>query len=354
MDAFKEILTQTYWHNTVENYLIAFGVFVVFLIIFKIFEKILLKKLEKLVKKTKTDIDDELIKIIESIPNIFYVLISVYIGLQFLLVNSMITKILNALLIILIIYWGTKAATNIIEYVLYKMAAKKGSVKREKNSTYFALSLVAKIVLWATGFLLLLSNLGVNITAFVASLGIGGIAIALAAQNILGDIFSSFSIYFDKPFEIGDYIVVGEQKGTVKRIGLKTTRIQALQGEEIVVSNRKLTDTQIRNFKKMKKRRIDFEIHATYDTPTTKMKKVPGMIRKIIKDVKLCTPDRIHFKEFGDSGLIFEIVYFVDSNSYKESMGARQEINLEIKKAFEKEGIEMAFPTRTLHVNKLN
>ncbi len=353
METFQQLLKQIYWGNSVKAYLIAFGIFIALIIAFKIFERIILIQIEKWAKKTKTDIDDEAVKIVESIPDAFYMLISVYIALQFLSVNITVHKILNALLIILIILWGTKAASNLIEYALYKMSARKGGAKREKNSTYFALSLVAKIVLWTTGLLLLLSNLGVNITALVASLGVGGIAIALALQNILGDVFSSFSIYFDKPFEIGDYIVIGDQKGYVKRIGLKTTRMEALDGEEIVFSNRKLTDAQIRNFKKLKKRRITFEVHATYDTPTKKMEKVPGMIKKIIKKVKLCEPSRIHFKEFGDSGLIFEIVYYVDSNSYAESMDARQEINMEIKRAFEKEGIDMAFPTQTIHVNQV-
>ena len=354
METFQELLKQTFWSNTVQSYLIAFGIFIALIIIFKIFEKIILIQIEKWAKKTTTDIDDEAVKILESIPDAFYMLISVYIALQFLVVNITVSKILNALLIILIIFWGTKAVSNLIEFALYKMSSKKGEKRTEKNSTYFALSLVAKIILWTTGILLLLSNLGVNITALVASLGIGGIAIALALQNILGDIFSSFSIYFDKPFEIGDYIVIGDQKGTVKRIGLKTTRVQSLQGEEIVISNRELTSAQIRNFKKMKKRRITFEIHATYDTPSAKSKKIIKIIKYIFKKVKLCTLDRVHFKEFGSSALIFEIVYFIDSAEYGDYMDKQQEMNFAIKKEFEKEGIEMAFPTQTLHVNRLN
>src|SRR5690606_36212258 len=144
-----------------------------------------------------------------------------------------------------------KVAAQIIEYVLFKFS--KGTERPEKNTTYYAFALMAKILLWSTGLLLILSNLGVNISALVASLGIGGIAVALALQNILGDIFSSFSIYLDKPFEVGDFVVVGAHQGTVKKIGLKTTRIQALQGEEIVISNNELTKGRVQNFKRMTK-----------------------------------------------------------------------------------------------------
>lgn len=274
-----------------------------------------------------------------------------YVALQFLAVHETVTKIVNATLIILVFYWATMAVSNLIEYLLYKFSKKDGK-KREKNTTYFAFSLIAKILLWSTGLLLILSNLGVNISAFVASLGIGGIAIALAAQNILGDIFSSFSIYLDKPFEIGDYIVVGDQSGTVKKIGLKTTRVEALQGEEIVISNQELTSTRVRNFKKMKKRRIVFEFGITYDTPVKKLKKIPKLAKEIFKKTKLVDLDRIHFKEFGAFSLNYEVVYFIKSSAYVDYMDAQQKLNLAIMEAFEKEGIEMAFPTQTIHIAK--
>ncbi len=235
---------------------------------------------------------------------------------------------------------------------MYKLAKKKGGSYKKKNTTYLALALIAKLILWTTGFLLVLSNLGVNISALIASLGIGGIAIALAVQNVLGDIFSSFSIYLDKPFEIGDYIIVGDHSGTVKKIGLKSTRIEALQGEEIVISNNELTTTRIQNFKTMKKRRIAFQIGLTYDTSSTKLKKVPKLIESIIEKTKNAEFSRAHFHEFGDFALKYEIVYYIHSGEYQDYMDAQEAINLEIHKAFEKEKIDMAFPTQTLHLEK--
>lgn len=344
-------LEKTFFENTVQNYLIALGIFVMALIVFKIFKQIIQNRVEKWTKKTKTDIDDEMVKIIEEIPGLFYVIISLYIAFKYLAVSDAIQKGLNAVLVILIIYWATMAASNLIEYLLFKFSKKEGK-KREKNTTYFALTLLVKIILWSTGLLMILSNLGLNISAFVASLGIGGIAVALAAQNILGDIFSSFSIYFDKPFEVGDYVVIGDQSGTVKKIGLKTTRIEALQGEEIVVSNNELTSTRIQNFKKMKKRRIAFGFGVTYDTPTKKLKNIPIMLKAIFKKTKLVDLDRAHFKEFGDFSLNFEVVYFIKSGTYGDYMDAQQKINLAIMEGFEKEKIEMAFPTQTIYVQK--
>lgn len=353
MEQFEPILALSYLDNTVEKYLIALGVLLITVIVIKIFKQIVLKKTKKWAKKTKTDIDDEVIRVIEDIPNLLYTYIGFYFGLKTLAVHSIIDKIADVIFIVLVIFWATKAAADLIEFILYKVGDKqKTGGKREKTTTYLAISLIVKIVLWSVGFLLILSNLGVNISALVASLGIGGIAIALAVQNILGDMFSSFSIYFDKPFEIGDYIVVGDHMGTVKRIGLKTTRVTSLGGEEIVISNQELTSTRVRNFKRMKKRRIAFHFGLVYGTPSAKLKKANGIVEKVIKKAKLADLDRVHFKEFGDSSLNFEVVYYLNSKEYLDYMNTQQEINFGIKDAFEKEGIEMAFPTQTLYVNK--
>ena len=202
------------------------------------------------------------------------------------------------------------------------------------------------------GLLLILSNLGFDITTLIASLGIGGVAIALAVQSILSDLFNSLSIYVDKPFTVGDFIIVGDHMGTVQKIGLKTTRIQALQGEEIVISNSELTSSRVRNFKQMQKRRIVFAFGVTYDTSTEKVKKIPEMVKNAIDPLEKAEYDRAHFKNFGDSSLDFEVVYYVLTGDYTEYMDIQQSINLRIMEEFEKEGIEMAFPTRTVHLVK--
>ena len=190
-------------------------------------------------------------------------------------------------------------------------------------------------------------------------LAIGGAATAIvigfALQHVLSDFFSAFSIYFDRPFEIGDYIIVGEYSGTVTKIGMKSTRVQLLQGEELVLANSELTKTSVRNFKKMKKRRISFTFGVTYDTTSKQLKKIPEIIKNIINPEKIeyiDRLDRVHFTEFGDFSLNFEVVYYVKTKDYVKYRDTQQEINFKIKEAFEKEGIEMAFPTQTIYLNK--
>ena len=352
MEKYYHLLELSYFGNTVHSYMVAFGVFVAALLFFKLLKSRVFHKLNDWAKRTRTDADDELVMILNKIPGVLYFFGALYIALQFIDLISGIEKTVEIVVIILLFYWATKVASELIEYGLSKLARSQNG-KREKNTTYYALALIARIILWSTGLLLILSNLGVNISALVASLGIGGIAIALAIQNILGDIFSSFSIYLDKPFEVGDYIVIGDHQGTVKKIGLKTTRVEALQGEEIVISNNELTSTRVQNFKRMKKRRVLFMIGVEYGTAHKILKKIPKLLKDAIKTVDKTTFDRSNFKSFGASSLDFETVYYLESNDYKEYMRTQEKINLAVVEAFEKEGIQIAFPTQTLYVHQL-
>ena len=211
---------------------------------------------------------------------------------------------------------------------------------------------IIKGVIWGFGILLVLSNLGINISSLLAGLGIGGIAVALALQNILGDLFSAFAIYLDKPFEVGDFIVVGESKGTVEKIGIKTSRLRALQGEELIISNKELTNARIQNFKKMKERRITFRLGVTYETPLEKLKKIPEIIKQIITSFEDTRFERAHFVQFGDFALIFEVVYYMTTPAYIDYLNTQEKINFKIKEIFEKENIEMAYPTQTIFLKK--
>ena len=235
----------------------------------------------------------------------------------------------------------------LVDYIFKKITEKK---KDEGVKTAFSyLSIFAKVLVWSFGLLLILSNLGVNITSLVAGLGIGGIAFAFAIKNILEDLFSSFAIFFDKPFVPGDFIQVGDQRGVVKKIGIKTTRIQATQGEEIVFSNQELTSSQIHNFKKLRERRINFSFGIIYETPLEKIAEISDMVKKIILEIEGARFDRAHFNCFADSALSFEVVYFVMSDDYNQYMDIQQKINLAILEVFKKEGIEMAYPTRVVY-----
>jgi len=339
-----------YLNNTVLSYAIALAALIILLIVFKIFQFTMLKRLSKLAEKTKTDIDDVLIKVVKSVRPPFYFFLAFYLALYFLTFHDVARKVINAILIIWVIYLVVKAVQIFIDHVV----AKSMGQEKEKNAKAAAkiIGLLAKIVIWSLGLLLLLSNLGVNITSLVAGMGIGGIAIALALQNILTDLFSSFAIYFDKPFRIGDFIAVGTEKGTVEKIGVKTTRIKSPQGEEIVISNKELTSARVQNFGMMEERRIVFPIGVVYETKPDKLRKVPEIIKEIIESVKDTRFDRVHFRQFADFALTFEIVYYVTSSDYVQFMDIQQEINFKIFDAFSTEKISMAYPTQTVYINK--
>jgi small-conductance mechanosensitive channel len=223
-------------------------------------------------------------------------------------------------------------------------ASSDGETRTAASATIF----LASLAIWAVLILAGLSTLGFEISALVAGLGVGGVAAALAVQSILGDLFASLSIYFDRPFHIGDFIVVGEEMGTVERIGLRTTRVRSLGGEQIVFANGDLTKSRIRNYKRMDERRVVFAFGVEYGTPLEQLRQVPDIVKSIIEARDGTRFDRAHFKEFGDFALSFEVVYFVLSPDYNAYMDHQQAVNLEVFAQFRERGIQFAFPTQTL------
>jgi small-conductance mechanosensitive channel len=207
-------------------------------------------------------------------------------------------------------------------------------------------------IVYISAFLALLVVFNVDLSGLVVGLGVGGIAIALALQTVLSDVFSAFSIFFDRPFEVGDFVVVGDYSGTVKKIGIKSTRLQLLQGEELVISNKELTTSILRNFRKMKRRRVVFTIGVDTDTPPAKLQRIPAIVADIVKQRALAKFERVHFKEFGEFSLNFEVVYYMKSSNYVKYLDTQQEINFAIIEAFEREGIEMPFPTQTIRLQR--
>ncbi|HED38491.1 MAG TPA: mechanosensitive ion channel family protein, partial [Ignavibacteria bacterium] len=267
---FEQIKTMEIWQyslagNTVLDFAIALGAFLSFLVVFKIFQVIILARLKKLAEKTKTDIDDTLVEIVKSLKPPFYSFLAFYSAMFFLTLGDVFKKAIDVVLIIWIILQVILAVQILIDYIIKKRMGDEEDAAAENAINI--LGKLSKWVLWSFGLLLVFSNLGIDVTSLIAGLGIGGIAIALALQNTLSELFSSFSIYFDKPFTPGDFIVVGDKKGVVEKIGIKTTRLKALQGEELIISNKELTSAQIQNFKKMKERRISFSSGVTYETP---------------------------------------------------------------------------------------
>ncbi|MEX1014636.1 MAG: mechanosensitive ion channel family protein [Candidatus Paceibacterota bacterium] len=345
---------ETFLSNSLGDYAVALVVFAVLFVVFKIVQLSLLNKLTKLAKKTSTKIDDTLIKIARSIKPSFYFFLSLYIAVKALVLLPIIQTVIDVVIIVWVIYQVVIALQIFLNYLFNRLEDKEDLSAEGAGSRKMAIQLLGKIakgVLWTIAVLMILSNLGVNITSLIAGLGIGGVAVALALQNVLGDLFSAFVIYFDKPFVVGDFIIVGESMGTVERIGIKTTRIRALQGEEIIMSNTDLVSGEIHNFKRMSDRRIVFEVGVEYDTHQDNLEKIPEIVKKSFEGIKDVRFARAHLKKFGDSAFLFEIVYNVLAADFDTYMDRNQEILLNIRKGFQKEGIEFAFPTRTLYVN---
>lgn len=337
----------------VKQVIASVGVFLFFIIIGWIVYHIFERYFTRWAKKTKTKLDDEIFRNIKKPIYFFVILIGTYSALETLTILDNYSEALAFIFTIAEILLATFIVTRVVNVVIAWYAEKRPK-KEMSEHILFILKKIINGIIYLFAFLIILYVLNIDLSGVVIGLGVGGIAIAFALQNVLSDAFSAFSIYFDKPFEIGDYIVVGEFSGTVKKIGIKSTRVQLLQGEELVIANSVLTSTNVRNFKKMEKRRITFSFGVIYGTPTNKLKKIPGFIKDIVNSKKLQyidRLDRVHFTEFGDFSLNFEVVYYLKTKDYIKYSDTQQEINFAIKETFEKEGIEMAFPTQTIFIN---
>ena len=347
----KEFLNQTYFGNTIEAYLIAVGIFIGGIILIKIFKSIILYRLKKWSEKTETTLDDFLIRGIEKsiVPLLYYG--AFYAGLTSLTLNPSTRKIIEIVSLVLLTFFIVRFISSTIMFTLTYFI-KKQDRGEEKARQLRGMTVLINIFVWVIGIVFLMDNLGFDISAVIAGLGIGGIAIALAAQAILGDLFSYFVIFFDRPFEVGDFITVQDKVGTVEYTGIKTTRIRALTGEQLVFSNTDLTNSRIHNFKKLQERRILFRLGVVYQTPAAQLEEISKIVRKIIESHNDVRFDRGHFATYGDFSLNFEFVYFVIGSEYVKYMDTQQSINLQIYKEFEKRGIEFAYPTQTLFLNK--
>lgn len=361
MDIFQKITTtfiqnlgfdggEVLFGNAVEDYILAVLLFLVSLALFATVQYFLLHWLEVLAKKTATDIDDVFVKIVGSFTPPFYFLISLWLALRSIETYGGVKTFLTAVVVLWAVYQAVIIMGILVEDVIFRHLAKDKD--ETTKSAIHLLTNLAKGVVWVLGLLLVFSNFGINVTSLMAGAGIAGIAVAFALQGILSDLFSSFSIYFDKPFRVGDFIQTGETAGVVKHIGIKSTRVQSLTGEEIVLSNQGLTSARIQNYKVMEERRVAFVFGVLYETSTEQLKKIPTLVKEIVVDVDTARFDRAHCKGFGESSIDYEVVYYVNSPDYNVFMDAQQEINFKLVDCFRKEGVDFAYPTRTVYLPK--
>ena len=348
----QKILSYKIWGNEGLEYLDAFGIFLALALVFYLIQKIFLNKFRKRSELTESDFDDFLVNIFQNIKPPFYVIFSLYISTKFLYLNDFAQKVVYGVFIVAMVIQVILILQKMVDFAVKKRIDSLGGDGKDEESITGLLSQIVKIVLWVLGALLILSNFGVNVTSLVAGFGIGGIAVALAAQSLLGDILASFSIFIDKPFRVGDSIRAGEDSGRVQKIGIKTTRIKTLSGNELSIPNKDLTNSRIHNLKRIDRRRSLISFGVVYETGSEKLKKIPEIIKNIIDSVDGIDFSRAHFVSFGESGLNFEAVYFINIKGYKKFMNIKQEVNLKIYEKFEKEGIKFAYPTQTNFLNK--
>ncbi|GAB3436352.1 mechanosensitive ion channel family protein [Massilia solisilvae] len=336
------------WGNSIERWSAALLAGAVTMTVLYALRYYMLCRLRKLAGRTESRLDDLVVAVLASTHAFAILAVSVYIGAQFLAVRAhpalILTRIAITALLLQAAVWGDVGLRAWRDR--YRNGAPGDGGRRASSAV---LCFVLRLALWVVAFLMVLDNLGFNITTLVASLGIGGVAVALAVQNILGDLFASLSIMLDKPFELGDFIIVGDVLGWVEHIGLKTTRVRGLGGEEVVFSNGDLLKSRIHNHKRLERRRVAFTVRVAYGTPEEKLRAVPAIIRDIVGahpvDFEHC-----HFMSYGEWSLNYEVVYVFRSPDWFAHLDTQQEIFLALYRRFEQEHIQFAHPMSIVRV----
>lgn len=345
-------LHQTIFHNTVLDYLISGSILALGILVIWCVKRIYLQRLKNWSKQTESSIDDFIVNTVEKrlLPLAYFGVF--YICMYGLNLKPVFSKGLNIVGLLLMIIFGVKVILSIFEYGLDNYLKQKKDLDLSKQQAIKVISNVIKIFAWVLALIIILDNFGIKISALMTGLGIGGVAVALASQTVLGDMFNYFTIFFDRPFALGDFIIVGEYMGTVEHIGVKTTRIRSLGGEQLVFSNSDLTNSRVRNYKRMEKRRVLFQFGVSYDTPIEKLEEIPVIVRRIITEFEDTVFDRAHFFKYGDFSLIFEVVYYVLSSNYNRYMDIQHKINIDLMREFKARGISFALSNQRLLVHE--
>ncbi|MCA9517322.1 MAG: mechanosensitive ion channel family protein [Myxococcales bacterium] len=339
------------WHllgQPLSRWAVALGVTLVSLAVLVFFKKLVTGRFAKLASRTKTNLDDIVVGTLESTRLWFYVVAALFIGSIPLALSPEANQVLRRVAALCLLFQIGLWARTALRLGVAGWRERHADTA-DAAAAAAGVAFVGQLVVWSIVFVLALSNLGIEISALVAGLGIGGIAAALAVQNVLGDLFASLSIYFDRPFDLGDFIIVDDLMGSVSKIGMRSTQVRSLGGEQLVFANSDLAKSRIKNYKRMAERRIVFKVGVTYETPYALVERVPAMLREAVEGAGDVRFDRGHFQSFGDFSLVFEVVYYVLSPDYNAYMDVQQRINLTIMKRFQDEGIVFAYPTKMLH-----
>jgi small-conductance mechanosensitive channel len=346
----SEYLDRTFAGNTVMAWLWAIGTLALIVAGLWVVKVVVLRRLERLAKRTDTRIDDLIVILIRRTRFMLLAWLAITVALRILTISENARSLLGTLAILAFLLQLGIWANGVIEFWLVRYTRDRAPSDATSITTFRAIAFALRVLAWSIVVLLALDNFGVDVTALITGLGIGGVAVALAVQNILGDVLAALAIVLDKPFVIGDFIIVGSELGTVEQIGIKTTRLRSLGGEQIIFSNAELLNSRIRNYKRMEERRILFRFGVLYSTPPDVVEQLPQIAREAVLAQDGVRFDRAHFASFGDSSLDMEVVYYVLSPDYTRYMDVQQGINMHLLRTLNAQGVEFAFPTRTLHV----
>jgi len=329
----------SFMHNDLESWAIAVGITLGATLAMHWLRRFVLHRLQAHAARTPTMADDLVAKMLSKTYLVIMLVMAAYLGGMALALTDKQRMIAShaaiAALILQLAIWGDTLLRA------WRDHARAGDGRKASRTI---VCFMLRLTLWVVAFLMILDNFGFNITALVASLGVGGIAVALAVQNILGDLFASLSIMLDKPFEIGDFIIVGEVLGSVEHIGLKTTRLRGLGGEQVIFSNGDLLKSRIHNHKRMASRRVAFVLRVAYGASEAQLARVPVLIREVVEAQGTVAFERAHFFNYGEWSLNFEVVYHFQSPDYIAHMDTQQAILLAIYRGFERERIRFAHP----------
>ncbi len=341
---------RTFLGNTLQDGLRALLITSIVLGVLWILVRIVLRRVAAFARTTETDIDDLIAHVGAETKLSLLAVPALYVGSFVLSIPEQLNTWFRVAALTALLAQGAIWGDALIDFWLLDFREEHGA-EVDRVTTVGAVSFVFRLLLYALVLILALDNIpGVDVTALVGSLGVGGIAVALAVQSILGDLFASLSIALDKPFVIGDYIEVGSEGGTVELVGLKTTRLRRLSGEQLIVGNNDLLNSRIRNFGRMGERRVVFTIGVAGETPHDALERIPDIMREVIEAQPQVRFGRAHFSSFGDSSLNYEVVYFILDPDYDLYMDIQQAINLAIVQRFAEEGIQIPYPTQTVYV----
>ena len=349
-----EFLQFTFLGNEVGRWLLALAAGFLLHLVLRLVIGVVARRLEKVAARTATLWDDLAIFLVRRTKFFFLFLAGILVVAHLLVLPEGLRRVVRIAALMGFLLQTGIWLNAAVTFWLKEARRKDLAEDRSRATTIVAMAFGVRLVVWSVLLLLGLDNLGIDITALVAGLGIGGIAIALAVQNILGDLFASLSIILDKPFLVGDFLIIDEHLGTVEQIGLKTTRLRSLSGEQLIFSNTDLLKSRIRNYGRMFQRRVLFSIGVTYQTPREKLRRIPAILKEAVEAQERTRFDRAHFKAYGDYSLVFETVYFVLAPEFNIYMDIQQAVNFTIHERFEAEGIEFAYPTQTLHLTRPN